>query len=136
MHSVHFSSPKGVFSNKQLAEADESRNMVGMIDAQHDIDVINVKISGFKEAAHVAREGLRYILFRAVPQADGALLFYPEEELPQGSQTDGRKWHIKIGNAGLGYHANLATTYLFGDNLGVGGRLFYGARIRLYRTAR
>jgi anti-anti-sigma factor len=44
---------------------------------------------------------LRHLIFGAVVQNDGSLVFYPEEDLPADAETDGRRWHIRVGNAAL-----------------------------------
>ena len=82
----------------ELTKANDEHDAVGVIDSQHDIDVINVEINLFKEKAHQAREHLRYLIFKAVPQDGQGLKFYLEEDLPDGAETDGRLWHIKVGN--------------------------------------
>ncbi len=82
----------------ELSKANEEHDAVGVIDAQHDIDVINVEINHLKEKAHQAREYLRYLTFKAVPQDGQGLKLYLKEDLPDGAETDGRLWHIKVGN--------------------------------------
>jgi len=84
-----------------LTEAAKAGDTLGTIDAQHDIDIINAKINRLKEESHVARERMRYLIFRAVPQGDRGLRFYPSEAVPAGAETDGRRWHIKAGNAAI-----------------------------------
>jgi SulP family sulfate permease len=85
-------------TSAKLTAAKEKHNKVGAIDAQHEADVITVNMNYLKKEARLAREKLRYILFKGVPQSDGRTLFYPEEELPAGVQTDGRTWRLKVGN--------------------------------------
>ena len=81
-----------------MAEAKKAHDAMGVMDAQHDINVINVKIQNLKELAHKHREDIRRLLFKRVPQTGGRLLFYPADELPEGTATDGRTWRIKVGN--------------------------------------
>ncbi|MBI5063935.1 MAG: SulP family inorganic anion transporter [Desulfatitalea sp.] len=83
---------------QNLTVAGESHNDVGVIDARHDVEVIQVRLQKLKEQAQTARKALRNIIFRATVQNDGSLVFYPTEELPAGTQTDGRGWHIRVGN--------------------------------------
>jgi len=85
------------FSSK-LAEAREKHDTLASIDAQHEINVINVNMNYLKEEAHVFREGIRHLLFKGVSQADGRTLFYLQDGLPAEAQTDGRTWRIKVGN--------------------------------------
>ncbi len=87
--------------NRALAEAGESHNAVGAIDAKHDADVVQVRMQRFKQLTQEARKELRHMIFAGVIQKDGSLGFYPEEEVPAGAETDGRRWHIKVGNKAL-----------------------------------
>jgi SulP family sulfate permease len=86
---------------QRLAEAKEAHDNIATIDAQRDLDVVNVNIQNLKAMVQEAKAELRYIIFRAVPQGEGRLLFYPEEEIAAGAETDGRLWHIKMGNKAL-----------------------------------
>lgn len=87
--------------HRTLAEAGSSHDTVGVIDAQHDAEVVQVRMQRFKEQAQAARADLRYMIFKAAVQPDGARVYYSEEDLPAGAQTDGRRWHIRVGNAAL-----------------------------------
>jgi MFS superfamily sulfate permease-like transporter len=71
------------------------------LDKQHDIDVVGSKIEMAKSRAHIFREKIRSQLLAGVEQADGGLIFYPENQLPGGVEGDGRTWRIKVGNARL-----------------------------------
>jgi sulfate permease, SulP family len=82
----------------KLAAAREKNAAVGVINAQHEADVITVNMTFLKKEARLAREKLRHLLFKGIPQSDGRTLFYPEDELPAGAQTDGRTWRLKVGN--------------------------------------
>ncbi len=82
----------------QMSAAGEKQDAIGIIDAQHETNIVNVNMSYLKDEARVFREKIRYFLFSGVPQADGRLLFYPAAEVPAGAQTDGRTWRIKVGN--------------------------------------
>jgi anti-anti-sigma factor len=87
--------------NRILAEAGQSHDAEGTIDARHDVDVVQVRMQRFKDQAQAARQELRHLIFGAVVQNDGSLVFYPEEDLPADAETDGRRWHIRVGNAAL-----------------------------------
>ncbi|MBI5552892.1 MAG: STAS domain-containing protein [Desulfobacterales bacterium] len=86
---------------QNLTAAGESHNDVGVIDARHDVEVIQVRMQKLKDQAQAARKALRTMIFRAARQNGGSLVFYPEEELPAGTPTDGRRWHIRVGNSVL-----------------------------------
>jgi sulfate permease, SulP family len=85
-------------TSAKLAAAREKNAAVGIINAQHETDVITVNMNFLKNEARLSREKLRHLLFKGVPQSDGRTLFYPEDELPAGAQTDGRTWRLKVGN--------------------------------------
>jgi MFS superfamily sulfate permease-like transporter len=87
--------------NRVLSEAMEVHDTERTINAQRDTDVVQVHMQRLKDQAQAARKGLRHIIFGAVVQKDGSLVFYPEEELPAGAETDGRRWHIRVSNAAL-----------------------------------
>ncbi|MDL1958113.1 MAG: SulP family inorganic anion transporter [Deltaproteobacteria bacterium] len=83
---------------KALDEAKSAHNTIGILDAERDASVIAVKMEEIKEESHVYRTELRQYLFSGVEQPDGSLRFYPKEETPDGVQSDGRTWRIKVGN--------------------------------------
>ncbi len=87
--------------SKDLETATRSHDQVGVLDAQHDISVLNVNIARLKHEAHSSREVLRNLLFAGITQADGVLRFIPQESVPAGLKTDGRTWRIKVGNTPL-----------------------------------
>ena len=87
--------------SQTLAKATEAKDAIGIIDARHRTELINIKLQILKEDAASARAKLRDMIFRAVPQGDRSFLFYMADELPPGAQTDGRIWHLKVGNSVL-----------------------------------
>jgi SulP family sulfate permease len=84
-----------------LNTAKQNHNQIGVLDAEHDVNVVNLNIARKKAEAHERRQELRYLLLAAVSQADGSLKFYPKDKVPAGMETDGRTWRIKVGNEPL-----------------------------------
>jgi len=84
--------------SKALDKAKSAHDTIGILNAERDTSVIAVKMEELKEKAHVYRTELRQYLFNGVEQPDGSLMFYPREEIPEGVQSDGRTWRIKVGN--------------------------------------
>jgi MFS superfamily sulfate permease-like transporter len=82
-------------------KAKKSGNTIDILNAEHDIGLINVKIERFKYQSHIYREKLRLMLFEGVAQNGDHLLYYLKNEIPQGVEGDGRTWRIKIGNKSL-----------------------------------
>jgi anti-anti-sigma factor len=87
--------------SRTIDQAGESHDTIGVMNAQHEADLIAVHMDRLKEEARHARATLRQYKFRGVPQADETVRFYPEEDLPADTRTDGRVWRIKVGNAAL-----------------------------------
>lgn len=87
--------------NSEMAKASQNHNAIGVLDAQHNISVININMQRQKEEAHYFREKIRDLKFAGVPQPGGEPLFYLEDELPADAGTDGRTWRIKVGNSPL-----------------------------------
>jgi anti-anti-sigma factor len=84
---------------KQMEEVKGAKDAVGILDVQHDLSVVNVKIARLKLQAHDLRTQLRDILFEGVEESEGNLAFYESGMVPAGMSTDGRTWRLKIGNA-------------------------------------
>ncbi len=88
-------------SSEALTVAKQKHDDLGVLDATHNQDVLNVKISQLESEAHDSREQIRAILFAGVPRDDGTIRFYPRDKLPAGLESDGRTWRIKVGNKPL-----------------------------------
>jgi MFS superfamily sulfate permease-like transporter len=82
----------------KLEEAKASRNAIAILDAKHAAEVISLQIEDLKEKGHVYREDLRRLMLRGIPQADGAVLFFPRDSLPADAKDDGYPWRIQVGN--------------------------------------
>lgn len=88
-----------------------------IMEIQHQIRRIEYEMAEAKEKAHIFRKKLRdYQFYNEKP--DGELPFLRlENELAEGSKTDGRIWHIKIGNQGIDTQS--LSIYGGGDVVGV-----------------
>jgi MFS superfamily sulfate permease-like transporter len=71
------------------------------LDIEHELALIQAKIDQTKEAAHIKRENLRLIHFLVAKNAGKSAVFYTASTLPNGLETDGSKWRIKISNKTL-----------------------------------
>ncbi|QGY40394.1 STAS domain-containing protein [Pseudodesulfovibrio cashew] len=87
--------------NSRLEEAKSSKDAIGVLDAEHDLSVLNLKIARLKHEAHTQRTFLREMLFDGVEAPGGALAFYARGSVPSGMQADGRTWRVKVGNTKL-----------------------------------
>jgi sulfate permease, SulP family len=84
-----------------LEKAKKSHDEIGVLDAEHHVDVANLNISHLQAEVHSNREQIRALLLAGVAQADGSLAFYPKDKVPAGLESDGRTWRIKVGNVPL-----------------------------------
>jgi anti-anti-sigma factor len=94
-------SEKRTEANKALDKAKLSKNAEVILEAQHEIRLIGVKIERFKDETQRLRAELRKILFVAQTNGDNSLSFQPENQAPAGRDSDGRIWRIKVGNEPL-----------------------------------
>ena len=69
-----------------------------LLDIGHEITVAGAKIEDRKHHCHLLRQRLREILFSRVEKENQSSLFYPQDSVPEGVETDGRVWRIKVGN--------------------------------------
>ncbi len=81
-----------------MDKAYELHDPIGVLDADHDLHVIGVKMNQTKHQIGVYRAKLRNMLFTGVKKEDGSMLFYLQGKEPAGLEGDGRTWRIKVGN--------------------------------------
>jgi sulfate permease, SulP family len=84
-----------------LAEAERAPDPIVALDAKHTFEVIALQLEEQQAKSHIYREKLRDLKFHRQVLPDGASLFYPADELPEGNADDGRIWRIPVGNAAL-----------------------------------
>ncbi|MBI9082934.1 MAG: STAS domain-containing protein [Desulfobacterales bacterium] len=81
---------------KDLERARLDKDVIGIIDAEHDLAVINANIDRAKHEAHIFRTQLRGMFFSGKKAGDGAMHFMAKETVP--ADSDGRLWRIAVGN--------------------------------------
>jgi MFS superfamily sulfate permease-like transporter len=86
---------------KQIEEARKKHDVLATLEADHQDKMLSTKSDLINYDIHIYREEIRNFLFVGTPQADGSMNFFPKDNLPQGTQTDGRTWRIRIGNSPL-----------------------------------
>jgi len=84
--------------NKELEGLHDSGDRLALLDAEHDLNVINMRIAVLKEKIHDSRVEIRHMHFAGIPLSGGSRAFRLEEDVPPGVETDGRTWRIKVGN--------------------------------------
>jgi len=87
--------------NKALDVANKNKDIIGVLNAEHEINVLTINMARINHDIHNIRTAIREILFEGVLQDDGSLKFYPKKDLPEGVKGDGRTWRIKVGNKPL-----------------------------------
>ena len=86
---------------KVLDHAKKEGDNIAILDTQHDIEVLTIKIERLKHKAHTLRENIRHMVFLKLEQAYEGTGFYPKEENNMNLNEDGRNWRIKVGNNAL-----------------------------------
>ena len=71
------------------------------LDTRHAAERMALQIEQHKEDASDYRKQIRSFLFEAVRGKDGALVFYPINEIADRNSVDGRVWRFKVGNTPL-----------------------------------
>jgi len=88
-------------TSKLLEEAKKAHKPIALLDAEHKDRVILTQIEDLKDKAHLYREELRKLLFKAAVQPDNTVLYYLDDQLPAGAKTDGRTWRFRVGSKTL-----------------------------------
>ena len=86
---------------KALDAADKNQDIIGVLDAEHEINVLTINMAKIHHDIHTVRHDIRNMLFEGVRQTKGSLKFYLKDALPQGVEGDGRTWRMKVGNKPL-----------------------------------
>ena len=81
-----------------LEKAKKENDIIKVLNFEHNLNVLSIKINMVKKKIHKYRESIRYVLFSGIKNPDDSLIFYPKNEEPSGLQNDGRTWRIKVGN--------------------------------------
>jgi SulP family sulfate permease len=88
-----------VEATKALEEAHNANDRFALIEAEHNLTLINAQIELLKNEAHLYRSTVRNFLLAGIPQADGKIVYIPQES--SVDQTDGRIWRVKVGEEKL-----------------------------------
>jgi ribosomal protein L33 len=88
-------------TSKALEEAKKGHHAIARLDAEHQDRVIQSQIEELKDKAHLYREELRMLLFKAAIQADNSVVYFPADQLPIDAKTDGRTWRMRVGNRAI-----------------------------------
>jgi len=92
-----------------LDEANSAHDILAVLDAAHDANVITINMERAKHEAHRWRREIRDLFFEAITLPGGTINFYPKGEIPDSHSGDGRTWRIKLGNKALDTDSILMT---------------------------
>lgn len=81
--------------NQTLDAARQSNDRFAVLDAEHDLAVINTRIDRIKHEAHLQRAELRKTLFYAEESPEGKPVFIPKDP---NQDYEGRTWRIAVKN--------------------------------------
>lgn len=79
----------------------EKGDPIALIDAQRDVNIIAARIDNLKKESRTYKDDIRNLLFAGVKQSEEKMVFYLKEQVPEGLETDGRTWRIKVKNDSL-----------------------------------
>ena len=92
-------------ARSKKAEKNHGRRSAEVLPLHHELNLLNLEIEELKEAIHVDRTRLRSFKFEAAEENGGGLRFYLSDLIPQGKQSDGPRWRLKVGNTPLDENA-------------------------------
>ncbi|ABB40434.1 sulfate transporter [Oleidesulfovibrio alaskensis G20] len=90
---------------RKLEEAKGMADDNAHLELEYRIKEVGLAMDRLKGGIHNDRAALRDMLFDGVVMADGSMLFYQQGQTPDGMQTDGRVWRLKVGNRPLDVNA-------------------------------
>lgn len=84
----------------KITEAEEryGKHSPEALDLSHRALLVSMKMEELKGKIRNYRTALRGILFTGARNGDGTLVFYPNDQVPENQQSDGRTWRINVGN--------------------------------------
>jgi anti-anti-sigma factor len=69
-----------------------------LIQLQSQVELLNLRMDEAKHHSHLLRTELRSLKFEALKEND-SLILYPKDAIPEGIDTDGLTWRLKVGNS-------------------------------------
>ncbi len=79
---------------------DAHAKSVELIQLQSQVELITLKMNEVKHRIHLIRSDLRAMKFAGVKD-NGSMVLYPKGALPEGAESDGNTWRLKVGNSPL-----------------------------------
>ncbi|MGB3223031.1 MAG: SulP family inorganic anion transporter [Desulforhopalus sp.] len=69
-----------------------------LIQLQSQVELLSLEMGEAKHHSHLIRSELRSLKFEALKDNDSFIL-YPKNLIPEGVDTDGQTWRLKVGNS-------------------------------------
>ena len=107
--------------NRKVHKLEQTEDLKNTRKAQAlraETGVLDYKLEHLKEENNARRIALHAMVLQGVTGADGTLLFYGQENLPEGSQSDGEQWRfVSVNNDQVILSAGGAVVGLIPDGL-------------------
>lgn len=71
-----------------------------LINLKSQVELFSLRIKEAKHSSHLLRTEMREMKFEAVITGE-KYTFYPKETIPEGVNSDGKTWRLKVGNTEL-----------------------------------
>lgn len=84
-------------NTKLVEEAKNNHDKIGFLNGKRKEEDLTIAMEEAKIKSASFRKEIRDLFFSGVKQPDGSVRFYPKDELPQNSNSDGRLWRMKVG---------------------------------------
>lgn len=96
--------------NKEIERLEQlNPQSLKLLKLKHQVELLNHASDELNYQAHFIRKKLRSFLFSKVDDSKSGSLFYLQNSVPEGIETDGKEWRIKIGNKQLSEDSLLLT---------------------------
>jgi len=109
VNAIDHYSEERTMAGARLDEANSAHDLIAILDAEHNANVLIINMERAKHEAHRCRKEIRALLFEGITPPGGNINFYPKGEIPDGHSSDGRTWRIKLGNKALSTDSILMT---------------------------
>lgn len=96
--AIENASQKRVLIMDEKSKAHEEHDRIKELDTDHQVALLEHQISSSKKKSAELRTKLREYLLTGIATEGTGKAFVLKSSLPEGAETDGRTWRIKIGN--------------------------------------
>ncbi len=83
------------------AEQEHGATSVAVTQLRHEVALLNLEISELKTETGRLRKSLRSAHLEGGQRGEGAMVYYPRGEVPEGATADGERWRVKVKNKAI-----------------------------------